>query len=73
MPEHEEFLGRATLCVSMAAAIDDPGYKAALLEMAQQWRQLATRASHREKEPPPIEPARTESVVQGPRASSSTC
>lgn len=49
MSEHDEFLGRATLCVSMAATIEDPGYKAALLEMAHQWRELAMRASHRER------------------------
>ncbi len=55
MPEREAFLARATLCVSMAAVIDDGGYKAALLEMAQQWRELAVRATHRDTEPLPIE------------------
>ena len=52
MSEHDEFLRQATLCVSMMASIDDPGQKATLLEMAQKWRDLAIRASHRETKPP---------------------
>jgi hypothetical protein len=50
MNEHEEFMRRAAFCVSFAASIDDPGPKAALLEMAQRWRELAVQASHREQD-----------------------
>ena len=63
MSEHDEFLRRATFCVSMAATIEDPGYKAALLEMAQRWRELAVLASHREQEPPQPSPGRAQNPL----------
>jgi hypothetical protein len=52
MSEHDEFLKQATLCVSIAHTVEDAGYKAGLLEMAERWRKLAMRASLRETHPP---------------------
>jgi hypothetical protein len=60
MSEHEDFLRQAALCVSMVATTDDPGHKAALLEMTHKWRDLAARAPHREKELPSPESAQDE-------------
>lgn len=51
MSEFEEFSRRAAFCLTFAATIADPGYKAALLDMAERWRQLAEEAKQRETRP----------------------
>jgi hypothetical protein len=51
MSEFDEFSRRATFCLTFAVTISDPGYRAALLDMAERWRQLAEQAKQREKSP----------------------
>jgi hypothetical protein len=52
MSEHGEFSRRAAFCRTFAATLAEPSHRAALLEMAEKWQELAERALHREQTPP---------------------
>ena len=54
MTEGEDFLLRATFCLTFAETVTDPSCKAAIQEMATKWKELADRALHREQSPPSL-------------------
>jgi hypothetical protein len=45
MPVAEDYLRYAAECVALAQRTDNPETKARLLQMAQAWRELATKVS----------------------------
>jgi len=54
MSEYHEFSSRSAFCRTFAATITDQGHRAAILEMAEKWAELAERARIRESGPPSL-------------------
>jgi hypothetical protein len=59
--EADEFRRRAAFCISLARTADDQTIKAALIDMAQGWLQLANRVDF--AEPPPSPPVRLMTAI----------
>lgn len=58
----DEFRRRAALCLKLAGAMSEPGHRAALLDMAERWRELAQEVS---QAAPPVLPAPSDTPPEG--------